>query len=245
MKRPGHETRYLRSRRAMKSLGLVVGLGPAAGIFYYRQLVRALNKLPLRPEFILAHADVGTARSLAAGSKTADLADYMLRFLVVLEKAGCEVAAISAVTPHLCLPELRSLSPIPIVSLLDAARDGVLDRMQRVAIFGTRQTIESDLFGALTGVDVVRPRPSEIARIAAIYGAAVDRFGATQDDLAELAVIANELFRREAIDAVVVAGTDLSDAFDAHPPNYQYVDVSILHLDAIYDSIVLSARPHF
>jgi aspartate racemase len=131
------------------------------------------------------------------------------------------------------------------VSLLDAARDGVLDRMQRVAIFGTRQTIESDLFGALTGVDVVRPRPSEIARIAAIYGAAVDRFGATQDDLAELAVIANELFRREAIDAVVVAGTDLSDAFDAHPPNYQYVDVSILHLDAIYDSIVLSARPHF
>jgi aspartate racemase len=222
---------------ATKSLGLVVGLGPAAGIYYYRHLVRALNTLPVRPELILAHADVGTARSLAA-EKPADLAEYIARFLIVLAKAGCDVAAISATTPHLCLSELTSLSPIPIVSLLDAARDGVLERgMQRVAIFGTRQTIESDLFGALTGVDVVRPRPSEIAGIATIYGRAVDRFGATQDDLAELAVIANELFRREAIEAVVVAGTDLSEALDAHPPNYPHVDVSKLHLDAIYDSI--------
>jgi aspartate racemase len=222
----------------MKSLGLVVGLGPAAGIYYYRHLVRALDKLPVRPEFILAHADVRTVRSLAAEGTSADLADYIAPFLAVLAKAGCDVAAISAATPHLCLSELTPLSPIPIVSLLEAARDGVRHRgLQRVAIFGTRQTIESDLFGALTGVDVVRPRPSEIADIAAIYAAAVDRFGATQDDLAGLAVIANELFRRETIEAVVVAGTDLSDAFEAHPPDYRYVDVSNLHIDAIYDSI--------
>jgi aspartate racemase len=223
----------------MKSLGLVVGLGPAAGIYYYRHLVRAFNKLPVRPDFILAHADVGTVRSLAAEGKSADLADYIARFLAVLAKAGCEVAAISAATPHLCLSELTSLSSIPIVSLLQAARDGVLDRgMQRVAIFGTRQTIESDLFGALTGVDVVRPQASEIADIAEIYAAAVDRSGATQDDLTGLAVIANELFRRESIEAIVVAGTDLSDAFEAHPPDYPYVDVSNSHIDAIYHNVV-------
>jgi hypothetical protein len=73
---------------------------------------------------------------------------------------------------------------------------------------------------------------------AAIYAAAVYRFGATQDDLAELAVIANELFRRETIEAVLVAGTDLSDAFDAHPPNYQYVDMSKFYVGAIYNNIV-------
>jgi aspartate racemase len=97
----------------MKALGLVIGLGPAAGIYYYRHLVRALNTLPVPPEFILAHADVATVHSLAAEDKSANLAAYIAQFLAILAKAGCDVGAISATTPHLCLSELTSLSPYP------------------------------------------------------------------------------------------------------------------------------------
>ncbi|HEY3676949.1 MAG TPA: aspartate/glutamate racemase family protein [Candidatus Tumulicola sp.] len=221
-----------------KSLGLIVGIGPSAGIYYYRHLVRAFNTLPEPPRFFLAHADVATLRLLVAADDRDGMADYLAAFVEGLASAGCDVAAISATTAHLCFQQLITRSTIPIVSMLPAVRKGIRDSgFRRIALFGTRQTIESDLFGSLPDVDVVRPSANEVDQIAAIYARAVDRFGATPDDLFALEAIAKNLSRREAIEAVLVAGTDFSDAFEKYRPDYPFVDVSHLHIAAILESI--------
>ena len=225
----------------MTSLGLVVGIGPAASIYYYRELARAFNAFSKKPSFVLAHADIGTLRGYLAAGDSIGLAEYLALFIRRLAGAGCDVAAISATTAHLCLPQLSRISPLPIVSLLDSARNGLMSLgLRRVALFGTRQTVESDLFGALRALDVVRPRPCEITKIAEIYAGAVDKFGAGEDDLAALTSIAHQLIRGDGIEAVVIAGTDFSGAFKIHPPDYPYIDVSDLHIEAICQHLAAS-----
>jgi len=96
--------------------------------------------------------------------------DTFLDLIVRLSDAGAQVAAIPAVTPHLCAPELTQRSPIPLVSLVDEIAREVRHREpKRVALFGTRFTMETGLFGRLQGVDVVMPKAAEIDFIHQAY----------------------------------------------------------------------------
>ena len=62
------------------------------------------------------------------------------------------------------------MPPLPLVNLLDLI--GVemhRRRIHRAALFGTRFVIESGLFGQLPGVELVLPRPEEIAYLHDTY----------------------------------------------------------------------------
>ena len=220
------------------SLGLVAGIGPSAGFYYYKKLVRAFGGVRSRQSFVLAHGDVATVRAFLAADDPNGLAQYIASLIHILDNANCDLVAIAATTVHLCLPQLTTLARLPIISLLDAARSGLLSSgARRVALFGTRQTMESDLFGALRDIEVVQPEAAQITTIADIYARTVDRCGVSQDDLSALEGIAGTLFRRDAIDAVVVAGTDFSEAFHSRPPHYPFIDISDLHIAAICERV--------
>ena len=80
-----------------------------------------------------------------------------------LAAAGAEFAVIPAVTPHICIAELLKLSPLPLVNLVEELQREVEARgLRRVALFGTRYTVESGLFGMLRGVSVAALRTGGI-----------------------------------------------------------------------------------
>ncbi len=80
------------------------------------------------------------------------------------------MAAIPAITPLFCAKELAATSALPIVSLLDPLIEELATRKaRRVAIFGTRFVIESDLFGSLNSVEIVRPAAEEVDLIHKTY----------------------------------------------------------------------------
>ena len=55
---------------------------------------------------------------------------------------------------------------MPIIDMLEVTARGLRERgFSRVALFGTRFTIETALFGALNAVEVIPPRPQEIDEI--------------------------------------------------------------------------------
>ena len=106
-------------------------------------------------------AEAGEAKSMA---------QYVAGLLLRLRAAGAAFAALPAETPDLCMSELRPISPLPLVHLLEVVDDSVrANGFRRVALFGTRFTVESAMFGALTSVEVVRPQPQEIDYIHKTY----------------------------------------------------------------------------
>jgi aspartate racemase len=208
----------------MRNLGLIGGLGPGATVHYYQQLVE------MEPgELLIVHAE--RRRVLAdveRGDRTA-LASYFARLIERLANGGAEVAAISAITPHICIRELEKISVLPLVNIIEEVGNEIRSRgYKRVALFGTRFVMESRMFGMLEDVEVVVPE--QVETIDRTYMAIVD--GGTEGRNL-LSRIAREL----AVDAVVLAGTDLSLIFNESNTDFPHVDGAKVHIQAIARSL--------
>lgn len=222
-----------------RTLGLIGGLGVEAGIYYYQHLVKAHEALGVPLRMLLAHADIRKAMGHVIAGEREELADYLGALIRQLADGGAEIAVIPAVTPHICIDAVMQASPIPLVNILDALAADLGKRgLRRIALFGTRFVIESDLYGALPpSIAVVRPTSEEVARIDHLYRsyAVSGQGGAQERD--EFTRIADELCARERLDAVVLAGTDLSALYESHEPAFAYVDASQVHIAAIVERL--------
>ena len=150
-------------------LGLVGGLGPGATIYYYNGLIAAHKAQGRVARMLIAHADVDHGRPLAEAGKLDELARYLNGFIDATAAGGAEMAAIVAVTPHICSAQLLPLLRIPLIDMLATVADEIAARgLKRVALLGTRSTVQSRMFGRL-GVEVVMPKPDEIDFINSAY----------------------------------------------------------------------------
>ena len=224
-----------------RTLGLVAGLGVGAGIFYYRALVDAHLALGLSPRILMVHADVRRVMNHAAAREADQLAEYLGGLLGQLAGGGAEIAAIPAFTPQVCARELAALTPLPLVSLLDAISAEVKRlRLRRVALLGARVTMETQMFGGLRDedIEVVTPNPEEVDRIAAIYVRVVEEVCASDEDYKALRSLAQTLIEREKLDAIIFAGTDLAFVFNPENTDFPHVDAARVHLKAIMSELL-------
>jgi aspartate/glutamate racemase len=66
----------------------------------------------------------------------ATIHDYFERLIELLASGGAELAAISAVTPHICIPELQRISALPLVNIMEETAAEIRARgYKRVALF--------------------------------------------------------------------------------------------------------------
>ncbi len=224
-----------------RTFGLVAGLGVGAGIFYYKALVEAHLALGLSPRILMVHADVRRVLNHAAAREADELAQYLAGLLGQLARGGAEIASIPAFAPQVCATELAAITPLPLVSLLDAISAEVTRRqLRRVALFGARVTMETQMFGRLQDEDleVVTARPDELDRIATIYVRVVEKARASEDDYNTLRSLAHMLIEREQLDAIIFAGTDLAFVFNPENTDFPHVDGARVHIEAIMSALV-------
>jgi aspartate racemase len=215
-------------------IGLIGGLGVGASVHYYQELAKAHAARGRVLNLIMAHADVNRALGAAQAGDRDGLAEYLAGLIARLASAGAEFAAIPAVTPHICIAELLKLSPLPIVNLVEELQREIEARgWRRVALFGTRFTVESGLFGLLRGVEVVVPRGDEIDFVHQTYLQLVSAGAGSEEQREGFSRLAHALMVREGVDAVILAGTDLALVFNESNTNFPHIDCARLHLNAI------------
>jgi aspartate racemase len=213
-----------------------------AGIFYYRSLVNAHLARGLSPRILMVHADVRRVMAHAAARETRVLATYLAGLLRQLADGGAQLGTIPAFSPQICAQELAEMTPVPLVSLLDAIVAEVERRnLQRLSIFGARVTMETNLFGRLQNVEVVSPSPAEVDLVANTYVRIVEDEHASQHDYENLRVLAHTLIHRERLDAILLAGTDLSFVFSPENADFPHLDGARVHIDAIMRRLISDA----
>lgn len=224
--------------------GLVGGLGVGAAIHYYREIARAHDIAQTPLDLVMVHADLRRMTGWAEAGDARSMAQYLAGLVGRMKDAGATFAALPAVTPHLSIADLLPLSPLPLVNMLQVVDDSLRSRgFRRIALFGTRFTVNSSMFGALTGVDVVSPRPEEVDAIHETYyrlastgiGGAAERDGLTR--------LADALIRRESLDGILLAGTDLALLFDESNTPFPHLDCARAHLDAILETMRRGLAP--
>jgi aspartate racemase len=217
---------------------LIGGLGVGATIYSYQELVKAHQERGQVANLLILHADVNRVLQYAAAGDISGMAEYLLQLIRRLSAAGAEIIAIPSVTPHLCAPELIKRSPIPLVSLVDEIIREVDDRgLKRIALFGTRFTMETKLFGRLKGVDVVAPKPAEIDFIHQTYLELVNVGSGTEQQYRGLHQLAHTLIERDGVEAIILAGTELALVFNRENTDFPHIDGARLHLEAIMEQL--------
>jgi aspartate racemase len=205
----------------MRSLGLIGGLGPGATIHYYRELAAAQAG-----EMLLIHADMAFGLQHVERGDRAGLASYFARLIERMARGGADVAAISAITPHICIRELEKITPLPLINIITEIEKELHARgYRRVALFGTRFVVQSRMFGMLEGIEVVVPE--QVEEIHETYMQIVG--GAGDEAREKLSRIAQTL----PVDAIVLAGTDLALVFNESNIDFPCVDGAKVHIDAI------------
>jgi aspartate racemase len=206
----------------MRKLGLIGGLGPGATVHYYKELVKAKAG-----EMLIIHADMDHVLGCVLRGEHLQLAEYFARLIDRLAGGGAEVAAISAITPHICIRELEKISTLPLVNIIDVVGDEIRSRgYRRVALFGTRFVVESRMFGMLDGIDVLVPEREQMDAIHNAYMNTVEGGTEGRDILTRIAV-------GLPVDAIVLAGTDLALIFDETNTAFTHVDCVRTHIQAI------------
>jgi aspartate racemase len=221
----------------MTCVGIIGGLGVGATVHYYEKITAACKARGVVPDLVITHADVDHGQGLVREGRLDALAAYLAGFIERMARAGATAAAIPAVTPHICIKELTPLLPIPLINIVDVLASALRARgTKRIALFGSVFTVQGSLWGQLGGVEIVKPQPDEIAFIGQAYQRILDgRTDATDADA--LRRIASDLQRRDGVETILLAGTDLAVMFDEQSAGFPCLDVARLHIDAIVERL--------
>jgi aspartate racemase len=220
--------------RKQRNLGIIGGLGVGATVHYYQSILDACTMHGLAPRLFIAHADVARVLANVRDGELVELARYLAGFADNLAAAGADIGAIAAITPHICLPEIVQRTRLPLVDLLDETVREIKARgFKRVALFGTRFTIESRLFGKLGDVDVVQPSPEETDYIHRTYIEIVNAGRGSTVHETGLRKLAHMLCHRDNVEAIVLAGTELNLIFNDANTDFPAIDCASAHIAGI------------
>jgi aspartate racemase len=221
----------------MSCVGIVGGLGVGATVHYYEQITAACKARGIVPDLVITHADVDFGQGLIRAGKLDELARYLAGFIERMARAGARTAVMPAVTPHICIGKLTPLLSIPLLNIVDVLADELRRRKtRRIALMGSVFTVQGSLWGQLEGVEIAKPQPDEIAFIGQAYQRILD--GKSEaGDADGLRRIAANLQRRDGVELVLLAGTDLTVMFDEESAGFPCLDVARLHIDAIVERL--------
>lgn len=225
---------------ATRCLGLVGGLGVGATVHYYQTLAKACELAGRSLDIVIVNAETSRVFERVQANDRQGLAEYVNGFLQRLHAAGAEIGVIPAVTPHFAIRELAEISPIPVLNIFDPLNRELRARaVRRVSVLGTRFVMESALFGELgREVEIVRAQPQEEAFIHKTYVELTETAKASDEQRREMLALAHTIIRRDGVDAIVLAGTDLSLIFDRSNTDFPCLDCAALHLEAILKELL-------
>lgn len=222
-----------------RCIGLVGGLGVGATVHYYDKLAKAHEAQGRALDIVIVHADTSRVFEYVQANDRNGLAKYLEGYIRRLKAAGAEVAAIPAVTAHFCVRELIAISPLSMVNIFEPLVRELAERgAKRVAVFGTRFVMESKLFGELRHVEIIQWRPSELECIHETYVELARSGKGSGEDHGKLTALAHTILKRDGVDAVILAGTDLALLFKENNTDFPHIDCAALHVREILKRVL-------
>lgn len=167
---------------------------------------------------------------------------YLLKGVRDLAAAGAQYAALTGITPHIVFDELSEASPIPLVSMVDTARDyAAANGYKKICLLGTLPTMEGTFFQnsfAKRGIEVVTPTAEEKVYIGTKIETELEFGKVLPETQRAFKEIAERIIREEQVQAVVLGCTELPLIFDGVELPVPYIDVMRVHINALVDLIM-------
>lgn len=229
----------------MKKLGLIGGVGPESTIPYYRGIVNGVKDRvgkPYLPPLTIESLSCFEVIRMSSEGDTDGLTVYLLSGIRNLAAAGAEVGALACNTGHLVFDELQKVSPIPLVSIVEATcAEAVRRGYRKVGLMGTSATMEADFFKApfrKAGIEVVTPTAEERAYIADRILNELEMGIVSDQTAAHILKIMERMAKEQQIEAVVLGCTELPLLFEGRTTPVPLLDTMQIHINALINTVM-------
>jgi aspartate racemase len=200
----------------MKTLGIIGGIGPESTVDYYRLIIARYRERVLDgsyPSIVINSIDLSKMLSLISANNRIGMVEFLSEAIHRVARAGAEFGLLASNTPHLIFDELKSRSPIPLLSIVEAACEAARALgHRRLGLFGTRFTMEGGFYADVFsrgGISVIAPNPDERAYIHGKYMSELVQATHLPETRDTLLAIAARMKDRDGIDGVILGGTEL------------------------------------
>ncbi len=153
----------------MKTIGLIGGMSWESTIPYYKiineKIKESLGGLH-SGKIILYSVDFAEIEKMQSLGQWKKAAQVLGTAAQKLETAGADFILICTNTMHKIAPEIQSQISVPLIHIADATADSLSkDRINRVALLGTKYTMQEDFYTKLLkqrGFNVIIPGSHDI-----------------------------------------------------------------------------------
>ncbi|MBP1557806.1 MAG: amino acid racemase [Oscillospiraceae bacterium] len=229
----------------MKKLGLVGGMSPESTIPYYHDIVYGVQKRVGKsyfPPLTIESVNVFELLRLCEEQKYDEMTDYLLKAIDSLAKSGADFAALSANTPHIVFDRLQERSPLPLVSIIEAARDYAVNHgMKKLSLLGTRFTMQGEFFKKPfvdSGIEIITPTESEMELVGSKIVSELEIGIVKPETLALFQNIIERMKTENGIEAIILGCTELPLILNDEVSPVACLDTMQIHINALIDMIM-------
>jgi aspartate racemase len=229
----------LKKGTAMKTLGIVGGIGPESTVDYYRSLMRIWQeqtKDGSAPSILLNSIDLKKWLNMLGANELSALTAYASEEMERLAMAGAHIGLFASNTPHIVFDDLQRRSSIPLISIVEATREAAEQlRLRRLGLFGIRFTMQGrfypDVFSK-AGITLVVPDQSDQGYIHDVYVNQLLKGVFLPETRERLLTIVHRLEKQERVEGVILAGTELPLILREASCSIPFLDTAEIHVKA-------------
>ncbi|MBP1712243.1 MAG: aspartate racemase [Deltaproteobacteria bacterium] len=225
----------------MKTVGIIGGVAPESTIEYYRLIIASYRE-KMRdgsyPPIIINSIDMKKMLDFITAKDLAGVTEYLLGEIKKLEKAGADFGLMASNTPHIVFEDIRRQSPIPLISIVEAACEAAYaSRLRKVGLFGTRFTMQGRFYPEVfsrQGIALITPGLEDQEYIHEKYMSELVNGVFLAETRARLLTIVERMKERDGIQGLILGGTELPLILrDVSDRGIPFLDTTRIHVERV------------
>jgi aspartate racemase len=134
----------------MKKLGIIGGMGLESTIEYYKKIMYQYQTHNSQGKFaniVIDSVDIYSMLKFCKEKDYSGLKNFLSESVNNIYKAGATVGIIASNTPHIVFEELKKVSPIPLLSIVEETFKEIKNQnCVRVGLMGTKFTMQENFY---------------------------------------------------------------------------------------------------
>lgn len=221
-------------------IGMIGGTGPESTVDYYQRIIKLYQQQINReeyPEIMINSINMTAMLKLEAEQNWDGLIGMLSDAIDSLYRAKADFAFLASNTPHIVFEQVQQASPIPLVSIVEAAREKAAKlALKKVGLLGTLFTMQSDFYQTefeKSKIEVVVPDEEAQQYIHQKLFSEIEQGVFLEDTRNGLLAIAKRLIDEMSIDGVILGCTELPLILTQSEYGVPFLNTTEIHVDRI------------
>ena len=223
-------------------IGIIGGIGPESTIDYYTRIIQRYQETISGgnyPDIVLESINMTAMLKLVSEKDWDGLTGMLAGAVNALYKAGAGLAGIASNTPHIVFERIQRVSPIPLVSIVEAARREA-DRLalKKVGLLGTHFTMQGSYYTSVfekSGITVIVPDEKEQQYIEQKLFSEIEQGILLEETRNGLLSIIKRMLGEASIDGVILGCTELPLILTESKYGIPFLNTTEIHVRRILE----------